>query len=150
MSVVCKQCSANKAPQFVPKMHETVLTAVFPKCTKIYLPAYLKLVSDLRNRQLAIKNRDGDKAGRNFVFWVNLKALYLRIYLPAGNSRDFSADHSCNSGSKSYNKCMRAIFINPSRFIGEVRFTLIHKSGARALCFTEDHGCAKEDQGQWS
>lgn len=71
MSVVCKQYSANKAPQFIPKMHETVLTAVFPKCTKIYLPAYLKLVSDLRNRQLEIKNRDGDKAGRNFVFWVN-------------------------------------------------------------------------------
>lgn len=34
---------------------------------------------------------------------------------------------------------MCAISINPSRFIGEVRFTLIHKSGTRALCFTEDH-----------
>lgn len=59
--------------------------------------------------------------------------------MPAGNSRDFSVDHSCNSGSKSYSKCMCAISINPSRFIGEVRFTLIHKSGTRALCFTEDH-----------
>ena len=55
------------------------------------------------------------------------------------------------TGSKSYMKCMCAISINVTGFIGEVRDSpLVHKPGTKALCFLEDNECAKEDQGQGS